>query len=217
MNRRAAERSGLPELRRTLDELLRELLFTRDPMRGANVPELPRVTLVREEEEFVRAVLEGIRELVRGAIEGRSEDRSTPCGRVVRNVRSPGFGLLGVERTVAPPLPPDRLRENVRHRERLVGSLELVEVVGRGAPVVGKPSRARPVVPPNRRHAGREAPPAPDCAVAPDLTPPAASGAATMAVALPPRDRAVALGKAATPLERRVSVVELRTDVGEPV
>ena len=189
----------LPELRRTLGELLGELRFTRDPMRGANVPELPRVTLVRGEEEFVRAVLEGIRELVRGAVESRPEDRSTPCGRVVRNVRSPGFWLLGVERTVAPPLPPVRLLENVRHRERLVDSPELVEVVGRGAPVVGKPPRVLRGVSPNRRHAGREALPAPDCVVAPDLTPPAA------------------LGKAAAPLERRVSVVELRTDVGEPV
>ena len=208
----------VPELRRTLDELLGEPVFTRDPMRGANVPELPRLTPVRGEEEFVRVVPEGTRELVRGAIEGRRpEDRSTPCGRVVRNVRSPGFGLLGVERTVAPPLPSERLRENVRHRERLVGSLELVELVGRDAPVVGKPPRERPVVPPNRRHAGREAPPAPDCDVAPDLTPPAAPGAATTAAAFPPRDRAVSFGKAAAPRERRGSVVELRTDVGEPV
>ena len=207
----------VPELRRTLDELLGEPVFTRDPMRGANVPELPRLTPVRGEEEFVRVVPEGTRELVRGAIEGRPEDRSTPCGRMVRNVRSPGFWLLGVERTVAPPLPLVRLLENVRHRERLVGSLELVELVGRDAPVVGKPSRERRGVSPNRRHAGREALPVPDCVVAPDLTPPAAPGAATMAVAFPPRDRAVALGEAATPLERRVSVVELRTDVDEPV
>jgi len=65
LTRGAADR--LPEPLRAFDELLRTLVFARERVRGANVPESLRLALVRGTDELVWLAPRPTRELVRGA------------------------------------------------------------------------------------------------------------------------------------------------------
>jgi len=64
----------LPERLPALDELLREFVLARERVRGANVPELLRLALVRGTDELVWLAPRETRELVRGATVRPPED-----------------------------------------------------------------------------------------------------------------------------------------------